>query len=102
MTKLVIKKTWNKMGQPSNKIEEITKISIRNCEILETILNKLKQIIKGKRGLMYSDIINLIVREGYIGENYNQLILWCNYKIRLGKTFVDFEWKFKCFDKVEL
>jgi len=67
------------------------KISVRNSKTLENLINKLKYIIKGKRNLMYSDIINLIFREGYVGENYNEIILWCNYKIRLGKTFVEFE-----------
>lgn len=67
------------------------KISVRNSKTLENLINKLKYIIKGKRNLMYSDIINLIIREGYVGENYNEIILWCNYKIRLGKTFVEFE-----------
>ncbi|MFX0000682.1 MAG: hypothetical protein ACFE9Q_05825 [Candidatus Hodarchaeota archaeon] len=79
------------MGQTTNNIEKIKKISTYNFEILDNIIDKLKQIINGKREIMYSDIINLIIREGYIGENYNQLILWCNYKIRLGKTFVNFE-----------
>ncbi|MFX1241663.1 MAG: hypothetical protein ACFFA7_10485 [Promethearchaeota archaeon] len=40
---------------------------------------------------MYSDIINLIIREGYIGDIYSKLILWCNYKIRRGKTYLEFE-----------
>ncbi len=79
------------MHQNVNNLGKIKKISINNCEILENIINKLKQIIKGKREIMYSDIINLIIREGYIGKNYNLLILWCNYKIRLGKIFVEFE-----------
>ncbi len=79
------------MHQNTNNLGKIKKISTNNCEILENIINKLKQIIKGKREIMYSDIINLIIREGYIGKNYNLLILWCNYKIRLGKIFVEFE-----------
>ena len=40
---------------------------------------------------MYSDVINFIIREGYLGEECKQLIIWCNYKIRLGKTYVEFE-----------
>ncbi len=79
------------MHQKANNLGKIKKISTNNCELLENIINKLKQIIKGKREIMYSDIINLIIREGYIGKNYNLLILWCNYKIRLGKIFVEFE-----------
>ena len=76
---------------PAAKEKKNMKISVRNTKTLESIINKVKLIIKGKRDLMYSDIINLIIREGYIGENYNEIILWCNYKIRLGKTFVEFE-----------
>ena len=79
------------MSQTPTTKEKIMKISVRNSKTLENLINKLKYIIKGKRNLMYSDIINLIFREGYVGENYNEIILWCNYKIRLGKTFVEFE-----------
>ena len=70
------------------KYEMINRIPINNFEILNRIKNKLNKIFQGRREIMYSDIINLIIREGKIGENYNQLILWCNYKIRLGETFV--------------
>jgi hypothetical protein len=70
------------------KYEMINRIPINNFEILNRIKNKLNTIFQGRREIMYSDIINLIIREGKIGENYNQLILWCNYKIRLGETFV--------------
>ncbi len=79
------------MYQKANNLGKIKKITTNNCELLNNIISKLKQIIKGKREIMYSDIINLIIREGYIGKNYNLLILWCNYKIRLGKIFVEFE-----------
>ena len=79
------------MSQTSNILGKIKNISIHNCKLLDHIINMLKQKIKGKRELMYSDIINLIIREGYIGDNYSKLILWCNYNIRLGKTFIEFE-----------
>lgn len=79
------------MNQANDNIEKIKKIPSSNYEILKKILNKIGKIIRGKRDIMYSDIINLIIREGYIGEKYKQLILWCNYKIRLGETFVEFE-----------
>ena len=79
------------MSQTPSTKEKIMEISGSNSKTLVNIINKLKQIIKGKRDLMYSDIINLIIREGYMEDNYRKLILWCNYKIRLGKTFVEFE-----------
>jgi hypothetical protein len=64
-------------------------IPIYNIDLLREIQRKLNEIFQGKREIMYSDIINLIIREGKVGENYNNLILWCNYKIRLGEIFVD-------------
>ncbi len=65
-------------------------IPINNIELLQEIKKKLDTIFQGRREIMYSDIINLIIREDKIGDKYNELILWCNYKIRLGETFVEF------------
>ena len=65
-------------------------IPINNIELLQEIKKKLDKLFQGRREIMYSDIINLIIREGKIGDKYNELILWCNYKIRLGETFVEF------------
>jgi len=79
------------MSQTSRNIEKIKKFPIKNRKTLENIIKRVKQIINGKREIMYSDIINFIIRERCIGEEYKQLIIWCNYKIRLGKTYVEFE-----------
>ena len=79
------------MNQISDDLEKIKKISTSNCEILEDVINILKKKLRGRREIMYSDIINFIIRGGYTEEKYSQLILWCNYKIRLGKTFVEFD-----------
>lgn len=78
-----------KMSERLDIIEKIKKTPYRNFEILDDLIKIIKKIIEGKREIMYSDIINLIIREGYIGENYKQIIIWCNYKIRLGKYFVE-------------
>ncbi|KKN32897.1 hypothetical protein LCGC14_0809240 [marine sediment metagenome] len=78
-----------KMSERLDIIEKIKKIPYRNFEILDDLIKIIKKIIEGKREIMYSDIINLIIREGYLGENYKQIIIWCNYKIRLGKYFVE-------------
>lgn len=72
-----------------NNYQSIKDVPKNNYDLLREIKSKLSQIFKGKREIMYSDIINLIIREGKVGENYNNLILWCNYKIRLGETFVE-------------
>ncbi|HEC36734.1 MAG TPA: hypothetical protein ENI29_00770 [bacterium] len=77
------------MSERLDIIEKIKKIPYRNFEILDDLIKIIKKIIEGKREIMYSDIINLIIREGYLGENYKQIIIWCNYKIRLGKYFVE-------------
>ncbi|KKM60801.1 hypothetical protein LCGC14_1538190 [marine sediment metagenome] len=79
------------MNNVLDNIEKIKKIPQSNFELLVDLKEKINKIINGKRDLMYSDIINLIIREGYIEENYNQIILWCNYKIRLGEIFVEFK-----------
>ena len=77
------------MSERLDIIEKIKKIPSRNFELLDDLIKKIKKIIEGKRDIMYSDIINLIIREGYIEENYKQIIVWCNYKIRLGEFFVE-------------
>jgi len=78
------------LNKIKNEIERIKDFPKSNIELLKKITNHLNGIIKGKRKIMYSDIINLIIREGYKGEEYNQLIIWCNYKIRFGEIFIDF------------
>ena len=79
------------MTQISNTLKKIKDISVSNCELLENAIKRIKKRIGGRREIMYSDIINFIIRGGYTEERYSQLILWCNYKIRLGKTFVEFD-----------
>ena len=69
--------------------KNIKTIPKNNIELLQEIKNKLEKIFQGRRRIMYSDIINLIIREDKIGDSYNELILWCNYKIRLGEIFVE-------------
>jgi hypothetical protein len=79
------------MNQTSKSLDKIKNLSVSNCKILESLIETLKKRIRGKRKIMYSDVINLIIREGYIGDMYSKLILWCNYKIRLGKTYIEFD-----------
>lgn len=69
-------------------IEEIKNFPKENFALLNEILNSLKQNLKEKREIMYSDIINLIIRKGDTEEKFNQLLLWCNYKMRLGEITV--------------
>jgi hypothetical protein len=78
-----------KINQSCEQRALIKDIPHNNYELLREIMNKLNQILKSKREIMYSDIINLIIREGNLGKSYTELIRWCNYKIRLGETFVE-------------
>ncbi|MFX1312376.1 MAG: hypothetical protein ACFFHD_07165 [Promethearchaeota archaeon] len=77
------------MNQTRQNIEKIRKVPINHLKLLKEIINKLNKIFLGKREIMYSDIINLISREGNSGEDYNQILLWCNHKIRLGEFFLE-------------
>ncbi|MBY9019756.1 MAG: hypothetical protein KGD67_01770 [Candidatus Lokiarchaeota archaeon] len=74
-----------------NQIQGLNKgkigISSSHLDLLKGIFKKINLIIKGKREIMYSDIINLIAKENYCGKLYNEIILWCNYNIRQGKYF---------------
>ena len=79
------------MNHTTTNLEKIKDIFSNNSDILENIIDKITQVLKGKREIMYSDIINFIIRKEYFEEGYKQLILWCNYKIRLGETYVKFE-----------
>ncbi len=79
------------MSQSPNKLEKIKKIPSTHSNLFKRIFKELNLIIKGKREIMYSDIINLIIREGYKGEIYTEIILWCSYNIRQGKYFVMIE-----------
>ena len=78
------------MTQDNQKIEEIKNFPHRNYKLLCKILQILKENLKGKRKITYYDILNYIVREGFHEEEYNHLILWCNYKIRCEEIFIEF------------
>lgn len=70
-------------------IEEIRDFPDKNSNFLEQIIARLNIIIRGRRKIMFSDIINFIAKEGSNDELSNRLILWCSYKIRLGGVFID-------------
>ncbi|MFX1370280.1 MAG: hypothetical protein ACFFCE_00350 [Promethearchaeota archaeon] len=80
----------NLVNQQAEKIKKIKKTGVIDFELLKNILRKVKQILKGRREVMYADIINFIIRHGFSGEQYNSILVWCNYNINLGKVFVDF------------
>ncbi len=69
-------------------MERIKKLDGIKSPTLEKIIENLKQIIKGRRCIMYSDIINYITRKGYYGKEFNDILIWCNYKIRYGDIYL--------------
>jgi hypothetical protein len=70
-------------------IKEMKDFPHKHPYFLHKIIHKLDEAISGKRKIMYSDIINLVIREGMKDDLSKQLILWCNYKIRYGEIFVE-------------
>ncbi|NVM43618.1 MAG: hypothetical protein HWN79_01775 [Candidatus Lokiarchaeota archaeon] len=73
------------MSYFQNHFKEAQHISPSHHDLIKRIIKEIEQSIKGKRKIMYSDIINLIIRENYRGKMFNEIILWCNYKIKQGK-----------------
>ncbi len=76
------------MAQIHTKIKATDNIIQRYNDILKEIYKKINQNINGKREVMYSDIINFLMRNQYKGEIYNQIIIWCNYNIKQGNYLV--------------
>ena len=79
------------MNQIQNKMNNLEEIPHNHADLLRELFKKINKIINGKREIMYSDIINLLVRKHYTGDVYNQIIIWCNYKIKQGDLLVNFE-----------
>lgn len=59
-------------------------------KLIKKYMKQLKDKIGGNREIMYSDIINLIAKEGYKGESVTKLIRWCGNQIKKGNYFIDF------------
>ena len=76
------------MSQIQNQTKEGQNITSSHQVLIKSILKEIDRSIRGKRKILYSDIINLIMREDNRGKMYNEIILWCNYNIRRGKYIV--------------
>jgi len=73
------------MNQIQGQCKSNLTSSSSHLALLENLIKKINRILKGKREVMYSDIINVIAKENYRGKLYNEIMLWCNYNIRQGK-----------------
>ena len=77
--------------------DDLKKFHKSHLELVERISLEVQKMIKSKRKIMYADIINYTIRYGLSGEecigfskdDYNSLMVWCNYKIKLGEIFVE-------------
>ena len=76
------------MNQIQRPVKRKIDINSSHLDLLENLFKEINHIIKGKRDVMYPDIINLIARENYSGKLYSEIILWCNYNIRQEKYYV--------------
>ncbi|NHJ21467.1 MAG: hypothetical protein EAX91_11015 [Candidatus Lokiarchaeota archaeon] len=73
------------MNRIQNQSKEVQFITPSHHDLLKELIEDVEKFLKGKRNVMYSDIINLIIREDYRGKRFNEIIVWCNYKIKQGK-----------------
>ncbi len=58
--------------------------------LLNEIINLIKNKLANKRQIMYCDVINYIVRSKLKGKSYDKIIIWCTYNIRLGNLYINF------------
>ena len=78
------------MAQIINKSKIFDDFYQQHFEILQKIKIKIIEIIRDKRQITYSDIINFIIKENFKSQIYTQIIVWCNYNIRKGNFIIDF------------
>ena len=69
--------------------EKIDKETDLDINLLKQYVKRLEVKLKGSRKTMYSDVINLIAREGNIKENASKLIRWCGTKIKQGIYYIN-------------
>jgi flagellar basal body L-ring protein FlgH len=81
----MVKNSTNRFLKEDSKLESIPR---QNLVVYEKICQKASKMISDKRPIMYTDIINIIIREKLKGKYYIDLILWCNYNIKKGKFIV--------------
>lgn len=78
------------MAQIINKSKIFDDFYHQHYETLQKIKIKIIEIIRDKRQITYSDIINFIIKENFKSQIYTQIIVWCNYNIRKGNFIIDF------------
>ncbi len=62
------------MSQIQNHTKEAQNITSSHHDLIKKILKETDQSIRGKKKMVYSDIINLVIREDYKGKMYNEIL----------------------------
>ena len=62
------------MSQIQNHTKEAQNITSSHLDLIKKILKETDQSIRGKKKMVYSDIINLVIREDYKGKMYNEIL----------------------------
>ena len=57
--------------------------------LLNEIINLIKNKLGNRRQIMYYDVINHIVRSKFKGNSYDKIMIWCTYNIRLGNSYIN-------------
>lgn len=84
----MVKNTANRILKEELKLDSIPH---QNLFLYDRIFQKAVKMISNKRPIMYSDIINIIIKEKLEGKYYTDLILWCNFNIRKGNFIVSID-----------
>ena len=84
----MVENTTNRFLKEELKLDSIP---YQNLVLYNKICQKASQMISDKRPIMYTDIINIIIREKLNGKYYTDLILWCNHNIKKGKFIISFD-----------
>jgi len=62
------------LSQIQNHTKEAQNITSSHLDLIKKILKETDQSIRGKKKMVYSDIINLVIREDYKGKMYNEIL----------------------------
>jgi hypothetical protein len=72
-----------------DKVNEDDWLQAEAETLIKAISKTLEEKMIGKRRIMYSDVINYIIRQDCRGEIYNKIIIKCNSNIRKGNYIIE-------------
>lgn len=72
------------MTEPIEILEKPDKFFEENRKSIESMIKRIRKKREPKYKVSYVDIITLVNRECFMGEEYDKYIRWCNIKLRQG------------------